>query len=25
MFDEQGLSEFRVFLKHLIEKGWLKK
>jgi hypothetical protein len=25
MFDEQGLSEFKAFLKHLIEKGWLKK
>jgi hypothetical protein len=25
MMDEQGLTEFRAFLKHLIEKGWLKK
>jgi len=24
MFDEQGLKEFRSFIKHLIDKGWLK-
>jgi hypothetical protein len=23
MFDEQGLAEFRAFIKHLINKGWL--
>ena len=25
MMDEQGIAEFRGFIKHLVEKGWIVK